>query len=1383
MSFAIIFTMFTNLLLQGDTTSSPWPYQHVDKRARLSNSAITSVFMDRYDHIWLGSWDGLNQYDGNSIKVYKPDPFLEGTISNNVIRNFLEDGHGDLWVITHHGINKYDRTTDSFKRYLDVMNDIPLIEYNIRACVAEDSTIWASLIGQGISRYSTKEDAFKPVIFTGLDKAWLASVINLGNHNGLFYFLGSDNKLVCTVNNRLVFGKQLNNSSKLSFHKFLQLGEKYFLGVATDDGELLLYDLAEIEKQPQHLQLGPVIVSSISENLDHSSIWIGTESGSIFKVNLQGDRFIATSMNAYFPVFSKARIKILTITETTQDLLWVGTDGDGVYKFLTRPKPFYSVVSGEPKKGELSHNIVRSVFEDESGTLFIGTRGGGLNIKYPNDNATKIINTRSGLSNDAVLALNKDHEGNIWVGTDGEGIDMIEAKTGKNFHFPSDFENKNDLLFSSVYAICIDSYNDVWLGTSGFGIIHLKVIKTAAGKYRLKEYDQLKHSGKVDQISIKSNIVYTIVEEKPNVLWFGTRGGGIYRYNSLTKQIEDHIEADGNKRNGLCNDDVLSMHIDNQEQLWIGSSGGLNRLYLQMKPYRIDHFTEHDGLPNNTIHAIQEDFKNNIWLSTNQGLVMYDPGKNSFKNFDTNDGLQNNEFTDGASFKSSVSQKLFFGGVDGLDIVYPAKIDTTRYFPRLAITEFQIRNVTVTPRDNTNLLSENIDFTENIALSHDQNFISFFFTTLDYWNKQKSEYAYFLENFDKGWNNIGPQQSVTFTNIPPGQYTLNIKYSNGNGAWSPVARTIHIRVAPPFWKTAWAYTLYFFLAIAVQVCIVLYIRWRMRTKKAMAIDKFKALQLKELNDYKLQFFTNIAHEFRTPLTLILGPITSLLKKSNGNGDSIQLKTIYSNSLRLQKLIEELIQFRKIESGKDTLEISQHDLIPFAHEIVESFQQYVTDRELHLEFHPAQETLPAYFDKKKVEKILINLISNAIKYSLEGGSVSVSLKELAGKAIFIIRDEGIGIADENQQKIFESFYQNPDGKLDLNGFAKSTGIGLSLTKSLVQLHQGHIQVASKIGKGSTFTVTLPIVKEFYPNQLEEHPVILPSINLNEKVSLEFETNHYLTDPSDHTVNGKSETRLYSVLVVDDNVSITFLLEDLLSEKYTVHKAVNGKKALALLDEHRIDLVISDVLMPDMDGLTLCKKIKENIQTSHIPVILLTAKAEIENRIEGLQVGADSYIPKPFHPEHLFIRIEKLIERMELTRKKFQNFAEVELHQLSPGIGERDDHFFSKITQCILSHLSEPEFNADTIADEVGMSKASLYKKVKTITGLTPHGLIKQYRLKKAADLLKNSNMSVSEVIYETGFNSRSYFYKSFNDVFHCHPKDFAAQHLIAKGSPS
>ncbi|MDZ4716006.1 MAG: two-component regulator propeller domain-containing protein [Cytophagales bacterium] len=1351
--------------------ASPWPFQHIDKRAKLSNSAITSVYMDRFDHVWLGTWDGLDRYDGTSIRVYKPDPFQKGAISNNVVRNFLEDGKGDLWVVTHLGINKYNRTTDSFQTYLDSLKDVPFLEYNIRACIGPDSSVWASLIGTGINRYSIQKDVFVPVSFQGVDVSWLKAVVDLAHHEGLLYLLGRDGKMVCTVSGRMVFSKQLVPQNQLAYHKFLRIGPSRFLAIANGSGKLLLYNLADMEKAPDIIDLGESSISSLTENKDHTAVWVGTEAGDLFKISKEGTGFEAIPMNAYFPTFSKAKIKILTIVETSQDIVWVGTDGDGVYKFLTRPKSFYSLVAGPRENGQLSHNIIRSVYEDETGTLYLGTRGGGLNVVDRASGKTKIINTQNGLSNDAVLALNKDHGGNLWIGLDGEGVDMMEAGTGRIFHFPRDFENPGDLNFTSVYAICVDAFNGIWLGTSGYGIIHLQVSKSPRGKYRLNGFDQLSHSSNAPQISLKSNIVYTIVEEKPNILWFGTRGGGIYRYNSLTKEIDEHIEANVNGKNSLCNNDVLSLVIDKQNQLWIGTSGGLNRLHLQYKPYRIDHYTQHDGLPNNTIHGILEDRDGRMWISTNHGLVVYDRSGNSFRSFDTNDGLQNNEFTDGAYFQSKASEKLYFGGIEGLDIVHPSKLNKVNYFPRLIWSEFQVRNATIAPGDPSQLLRENIDFTDSITLNYDQNFIRFYFNILDYWNKQKSEYSYFLENFDKDWNHIGQQQSLTLTNIPPGSYNLYLNYRNENGILNSTPRRIHIQVMPPFWKSYWAYGFYILLGIGIQVGIVLYIRWRSKTKKATAMEKFKAQELKKLNDYKLQFFTNIAHEFRTPLTLILGPVTTLLNKAIDSEDKKQLKMIYGNSVRLQKLIEELMQFRKIESGKDDLEISELDLVPFTQEIVENFQQHASGREVHLEFYPEPETFIGYIDRSKVEKILINLISNAIKYNSKGGMVGVFLKESGGHAVFAVRDEGIGIAEANKEKIFESFYHNAGELLDQNGFAMSTGIGLSLTKSLVLIHRGKIQVESKRGKGSTFTVIIPVSRELY----EDHQRIntmAPTFNLSEKISLEFESGHYLRDQPDRVANTVLTKFPHTLLVVDDNPDITSLLETILSDRYTILKASEGKRALEILEEERIDLVVSDVLMPDMDGLTLCRKIKENIQTSHIPVILLTAMAEMENRIEGLQVGADSYIPKPFHPDHLFVRIEKLIERMELVRKKFKNMADVELNALSTGIGGKDDDFFSKITRCIEEHLGEQEFNADTIAEEVGMSKASLYKKVKTITGLTPHGLIKQYRLKKASELLRSSTMSVSEVIFETGFNSRSYFYKSFNEMFHCHPKDFS-----------
>lgn len=1367
--FSLFITAFITPLL---LAASPWPYQHVNKKDGLSNSAITAIYMDRNDYVWFGSWDGLNRYDGTSVKVYKPDSFQKGAISNNIIRKILEDKYGNLWIVTHMGINKYYPDADSFKPYLTNFEGLPFLEYNTKANLGPDSTLWVNTIGRGINKYDRLQDKFVPVHFDGVERNWLKNVAGLGSADQIVYILGSDGKLVAAVNNKTLYAKQLIPSGTLGDHRFFSIGNQYFLALSTANGVVYIYNLANIESTPQEILLSGK-PSCLSPDKNKTALWIGTETGNIFKLSLKGETFEPIDMADYFPQFLKEQRKILAITETSQDLLWIGTDGDGVFKFLSRPSPFSPISPGPIEKGNISNSIVRSVYEDKDGTLYIGTRGGGLNILSPEQQSTKVLNTANGLSNNAVLSVKKDLLGNIWVGNDGPGINMIENKTNKIFHFPKDFENKVDLNFGNVYAICVDAYGTLWLGTSGYGVVQLQVSKTNKGQYRLDSFRQITNfSDSTQKVSINTNVVYSIVEEMPNILWFGTRGAGIYRYNTLTNKIEAHFNTSSPKNNRLSNDDVLCLYIGSKDMLWIGTSGGLNSHALQRSSSNGLHYIKNNGLANNTIHGVLEDKKGMLWLSTNNGLILFDSEKAGFKTFDKDDGLLNEEFTDGAYFKSTISDQLFFGGINGLDIINPHKIDTINYFPRLAIAEFKIHNMTITPNDSIKVLQYHIDKTKSISLKHDQNFISFQFTTLNHWNKKHTEYAYFLKNFDKEWNLIKNQNVANLTNIPPGEYKLLINYKK-DGIWNPEPRSLNITVRPPFWRTTEAYALYIFILFAAQLAIILLIRRRAHLKRAIAIDNFKIQQMKALNDYKFQFFINIAHEFRTPLTLILGPVNSLMKNASSIWEKNHLKTIYNNSLRLQKLIEELLQFKKIESGKKQLILSKTDLVTFVQDIVETFNEHATEHEVSIEFIPNEDSIIALIDLGKLEKILINLISNAIKYNFKGGAVEVILNKKDDQAVFIVKDTGPGIAPAVQDKIFEAFYHNPNPDNASQGYKKSIGIGLSLTKSLVEAHNGTIAIDSVPGKGSMFTVSIAITPASYDTEDAERSLVIPSTNLEEKILQEFTQS--INSASNYNVvpflpEGAKEIN-YNILIVDDNDQIIILLKSLLSEKYNIYAASNGESGLKIIEDEKIDLVVSDVLMPEMDGLTFCRKIKDNIQSSHIPVILLTAKAEIEDRIEGLQMGADSYIPKPFHPEHLFIRIEKLIKSREKIKQRFANLTEIELSQISTGIGEKDDDFFIRITQCIQKHLTNPEFTADIIAEEVGMSKASLYKKVKALTNLTPHGMIKQYRLRKAADLLKHSHMNVSEVIYETGFNSRSYFYKSFNEMFHCAPKDY------------
>ena len=1360
----IIFVSFVGRVLAQNSTE--WPYQHVDKKAGLSNSAITSIYSDSKEFVWFGSWDGLNRYDGSQIQTFRPDPFMKGTLSNNIVRDILEDGKGRLWIVTHSGINKFNPNNNTFEAYFSNTN-LPFQEYNLKACKGPDSMVWIAINGWGTGRYSAKQDKFLPVTITALTQDWLKTIIGIGSYKDCLYLLGRRGKMICSGNNKVEFSFLVDTTAILQSNKFLLVKNHMILALPAENGDLVLYDLTGGKTIPVRLRLSHSVISSLSTNLKHDAIWAGTESGEVYKILPEKEGFNVVAADPYLSFLSEKKLKILSITETNQNILWIGTDGDGVYKFLTRERPFYSIPYGPAKEGQLSQSIVRCIYEN-AGKIYIGTRGGGLNIIEVNKMKTRVYNSGSGLSNNAVLSLNGDSKGNIWIGVDGEGLDMMETSTDRIFHFPRDFGISKDITFASVYAICVDSNNELWLGTSGYGVIHLKIEKHPNGRYYLESYEKVDPQGK----TMKSNIVYSIVEDKPHSFWIGTRFGGVYNYNSLTKDFEAVIQT-GTKRPGLINNDVLSLCKDSGNKLWIGTSGGLNCLTLNTNPARLSEYTQYDGLPNNTIHGVLEDKHSNIWISTNNGLSMLNSKNKSFKNFDWNDGLQNNEFTDGAAYKSPNANKLYFGGIEGLDIVYPDKLDTSSFFPRLAFTEFQVHNIIVNPGDSTNLLSQQIDQVHQLTLNYKQNFITFHFTALDFWNKQRCKFAYYLENFDKDWIYINKQNFVNLINIPPGKYRFKLKYTNENGTWNADTRSILIIIKPPFWATTFAYVIYGLVLIALQAGLIVYIRKKARQKKKIAIERFKREKEEELLDYKLQFFTNIAHEFRTPLTLIMGPAVNLLKKAEDVLQKKYLTVIYKNSLRLQKLIQELIEFRKMEIGKIRLEVSETDINEFTKEIVETFQEYAFDREITLNYLSGEYPFKGYIDKNKAEKILVNLISNAIKYTRPQGRVNVKLSIRDGMATFEIKDTGIGIPPEIIDKIFDPFFHSSENYPEIEGIAKGTGIGLSLTKSLIDVHNGSIKIESRVGEGSTFTFTLPLIRAAHEVVVPSGEQLITKNRLKEKIKTEFESSEYDT-PKPLTYSQHSEVernKEYQLLVVDDNPQVLLMLKDIIPERYGLHLSNSGSDALKILDKEKIDLVISDVIMPEIDGLELCQRIKDSIETSHIPVILLTEKAEIEHRIEGLQVGADSYIPKPFHPDHLLVRVEKLIQTREKLRSKFKTLANTSEEVLAHGLGKKDEEFIAKVVEYIQTEMNNPELDATHIASYINMSKTSLYKKIKSITGLSPHLLINQYRLKKAAQLLKNSEMNVSEIIDEIGFNSRSYFYKSFNEMFNCSPKDY------------
>ena len=1342
--------------------SPRWRSIHITNEQGLSNSAVNTIFRDHRGFMWFGTWDGLNRFDGKNMKNFYPDPFDSLSLSNNIIRNLLEDESGNLWVVTERGVDRYSYHGEHFRHWFSDYPELSLSEQNIKARKAPDGNIWVNASGIGLFRFSPSAGNFLPVEF-GPQQEAPSRVLD-------FFFLNNqllllhDNQLACWV---LKDGKIPEFSSSLALEPaealfgesnwFVQAGNSSLLIRIPRPGVMQIIDLPTFDGYFLQTEDPSMRPTAMVAGIEGNFVWMGTDDGKIYRFYPIIRRL--ENVTDRLPEFHGKKVKIWSMLETSDKLLWIGTDGEGVFCSNLTPKPFFQIQRGEGSQKQLNHNIVRAIYEDKQGHLWVGTRGNGLNFLPADSRPPVYYTSANGLTNNAVLALNQDHNQNLWIGHDGPGIDVLHRKNGKFYHFPRDLKGGEHLEFGSVYAICVDVFGQLWLGTSGYGILGLD-INERNGVFYLNNYMHIHNEDPAD--AIRSNIVYSIAEEKPNILWFATRGAGIYRLNTLTRELENFTVA-----SGLNDNDVLSLKMSSKGILWIGSNAGLTALNTNYSPYTLENYTIRDGLPNNLVHAILEDHGGNIWLSTNKGLSMLDTRQGMFVNFNSADGLQNNEYTDGAAFRGQSSGKLYFGGINGLDWFFPADIIISGQKPRLVFTSFRLYNKTITPGDSTLLLPGNINDLEEIKLKHHQNFFTIGFTTLNFINPEKTQFQYRLVDFNSDWVFAGNSREANFTNVPAGRYILQVRATNEDAIWSDELRQIRIVILPPFRKTWPAYLLYGSLSLAGIFLFYRFQSMRIRERQKQAFEKMQQEKEKELNQYKLQFFTNLAHELGTPLTLILASSESLLNQGRKNPETPGLvKTIYHNSRRLQRLVQELLEFRKVDTGREKLLMQKTELVATIHNITEVFSHFAREHELEIIFEPRSPDIWVMTDTGKLEKIMLNLLSNAIKFTPPGGYIRVGLQYQENTISLSVCDTGIGIAPENLPYIFDSFYQTfPPNQQIFHGF-KGIGIGLAYVKRLVEFLGGNIRAESIPSKGSCFFVDLP-AREVEAGTANKLPGVR---NLAEDIAGQLA--EYKSE-----LNRSSFQKLwnlpgkYRILVAEDEPELAALLQKLLFPRYDVIIAPDGRKAIEIMQTNRIDLVISDVVMPGMDGLTLCKTIKTDFLTSHIPVILLTARTDIENRIEGLEMGADSYIPKPFYPKHLFVRIEKLLNAREHAFEYFKTHFGTPAFYQQQDLSPRDNQLLEKCLDYIYKNYSDENAGGDQMASHLALSKAQLYRKIKALTGLTPHGLMKNYRLKKARQLLSEGKYSISDIIFMTGFNNRTYFYRSYKEVFGETPGDF------------
>ncbi|WP_215224920.1 hybrid sensor histidine kinase/response regulator transcription factor [Echinicola shivajiensis] len=1312
----------------------------------LSQSSVLCILQDHKGFMWLGTRDGLNRFDGNAFTVYRYNYEDDSSISNNYVKSLHEDSEGVLWVGVQNGLNKYLPGKDAFERITPHVSDKFSSNYNVNQILAaNEDCLWLGT-NYGLAKYHKKEKEYKPVsaddsIKLKLSQAKIRSIHQIAS-GGIWI-------------------------------KTLQ--HIYFFDPEKDWLQEYVYSPDE-EPNDNHL--------SVIYQDKTGKVWLGDKTG-LRVLDKQTKEFVPLILEGNDQALIRNEVR--SIKEDFQGNLWVGTY-KGLYQIHADKDGYSLMVHDENNPNSLSQNSVYSLFEDKKGDLWIGTYAGG--ISYYDRSFDLFRHFTSGtnsskLNYKVVSSLVQDKEDNLWVGTEGGGINYYSADKGTFEYFMHDENDPSSISTNNVKALLQDHQGDFWIGTHEGG---LNFLDTSVKPYRFKKYFKDPN----DTNSLSDNRVISLLEGKGQNIWIGTSGGGLNLWERKSQKIQrikdpydriskivftliktddpDIILVGGNRGLVQLNtktkeivpvvysgrwapgklESVLSLYLEPQEngKLWVGTQGeGLFCYDFETK--KSQHFGIESGLPNNIIYGIVPDDEGNLWISTNSGLARLNFESHVVKTFDQSDGLQSNEFNYGAFLKNRHGE-LLFGGANGFNIFDPKEIKENSFVPPISITSISVHN-----KPFLNIT----DSIKHINLNYDQDVINIDFVALSYSQANKNQYAYMLEGFDKDWNHIGNKHSATYTNLDAGDYIFKVKASNNDGLWNEEGALLPISVYPAPWATWWAYSLYALITLVLGFLAHKYYKIRNKEKEELKQEKLAKERIQEVNQLKLQLFTNISHDFRTPLTLILGPLQRMIKEKKGD-EFIkgQHQIMYRNASVLMQLINELLDFRKNESGKLQLKASKNDLIAFVDEVKEAFLEYAKRRNIHLETEYSEGEILLWFDRVKLQKVLFNLLSNAFKFTQDEGYVLLKVVKVAKGVKIVIADSGAGISPDHLPYVFDRFYQI--------GEKLGSGIGLALSKSMVELHHGSIQVKSEEGKGSSFEIVLPKGKK----HLNKEEMVEEEVKIDSEFNLPLILDH--DSDGDHAATDKKKAldpNLQTILVTEDNQELRRHLCDILQASYNVLEAADGKEGLKVAKSQSLDLVISDVMMPEMDGMELCQELKTNIRTSHIPVILLTAKTSENYQNSGYKFGADAYITKPFDAEILEIRIRNLIQSRRLLIEKFKK--DVILQPQEVTVSSADEEFLKKAISLVEQHMRNPELNATMLVSEMGMSRSVLYRKLKDLTDQSISEFIRTIKLKRAAQLLVKSDLNISEIAFELGFNDQKYFRESFKQLFNCLPSEY------------
>lgn len=1335
----------------------------------LSQRSVNCILQDADGYLWIGTWAGLIRYDGYSTTVFHAGQG-QGKLKSNKITSLYEDHRGNLWVGTHMGgVFQYDRKQNQFRHFAhNEANPESLSNNNVWSIQGDQyGNLWVGT-EHGLNVFDGEHDKFRVFYNDPADQRSLSQnfVTDL--------FLSSQNELWISTQhgiNRLVpsaagqgyaFEKYLYSSRQDDYdlHNYVYQIDETVIG----DKSLIWYSTKKGLKRLESGVVKSFVVSnSPSANASALSllavkgekpfILLGSETGLHFFD--PGKEAFTKSLDNHEDTGNLNHSAISALYLDRGGVLWAGTK-KGLNKYDTFSKTFEAHKTASFDKGR---NIISGIQGSSQGGYWLSTVGGGLFLFRDNEFRHFSIDDRNNAFTNFVQTLFTDTKGDVWVGTAGAGIYRISEKklSGKrtiitefdHFHLHSSSPVSDDFIM----AIEEDSRGNIWVGTWSGGLNKI----TPDGKVVQYRQPELRNAPLV-----------TIHADLSDILWIGTRGNGLYRVKVRDQGPEIYIYKQGaDPSTSVASNFINSIFEDHAGKFWISTEEGLNTFDRRTEEFSSVAINDATGNP--SIAGILEDDDGKVWLAHADGLTVIDPLDSTHsKTYEHHDRILGGFHYNNACYKD-FNGRLLFAGSDGLNIIDPEVVVVNPTKSPVVIQNFEVFNEAIlpgTPFNGRVLLEDPLPQTNEIRLKHSENTISFEFSALDFAAPEKIYYAYMLEGFDSDWNYTNASRRyANYTNLDYGKYSFKVKATNNDGIWNGDIAAVTIFIQPPWWMTVWAFMLFGSMALLVLYGFRKLILMRANLIHNIKLERLQRENMENLNRAKLEFFTNISHEFRTPLTLILGPVQNLIDSAGGNKFiRDQLVLIHNNAQRLLRLINELLDFRKAETGNLKLEVAEGNLVKFIKEIKLSFDSLAEQLKIDFTFSASSNIITAWFDRDQFEKIMFNLLSNAFKHTPENGKVSIRIIENNKEILIAVEDSGKGIKPEYFDTIFQSFFS-----YDEDHRHNGTGIGLALTKSLVDAHHGSIAVTRVENQYTRFTVRLPsgnahfdkseLVTRFRDSeQIERYPKLTPeslpdSQDLVEQMLRPAEDQHKL-------------------LVVEDNAEVRAYIKSVFQGKFIILEAEEGKEGFSLALEEIPDVIISDIMMPVMDGISMTRQLKSNVKTSHIPVILLTARTSLIFKVEGLETGADDYVSKPFNPKVLQLKVRNLIRTRVQLGKMFSDKEVLTIEPSRVTLTSADEVFVEKILKSIETNMSNTEYSVEELGSDVGMSRMQLYRKLKALTGQSANEFIRTLRLKRAAQLMEQNQLTIAEITYEVGFNDLQYFRECFKKYFGVTPSEYA-----------